>query len=84
MEIYLNYGCLRLSDICYAMDAKEQLERARNIRRAAKGKVTRCTKSVNVLIKAERPVGEVKDALKELKEAYAALVIKHEVYTVLK
>ena len=70
-----------MSDICYAMDPKEQIERARNIRRVAKGKLTRCMISVNVLIEAERPVGDVKDALTELKEAYVALVIKHEDYT---
>ena len=59
----------------------EELEKAKNIRRAAKGRVTRCTKTVNVLIEAERPVQEIKDVLNELKDAYAALVIKHEDYT---
>lgn len=62
-------------------DLKEQVDKAKNIRRAAKGKLTRILKTVNALLGAERPVQEIKDVLKEAKDAYNALVAKHEEYT---
>ena len=46
-----------------ATDTKEQMEKAKNVRRAAKGKFTRSVKTVNVLRDAERPIQEIQEAL---------------------
>ena len=54
------------------------MEKAKNVRRAAKGKFTRSVKTVNVLRYAER---QIQEALKETKDAYKALVAKHDDYT---
>ena len=43
------------------------MEKAKNVRRAAKGCVTRAITTVNTLIEAKRPGEEVRDALKSLK-----------------
>ena len=45
-------------------EAKEQLEKAKNIRRAAKGKLTRVIRTAKVLLGVERPVQEIEDAFK--------------------
>ena len=64
-----------------SVDPKEQIEKAKNVRRAAKGKLTRTLKTVSVLLDAQRPVPEIEVVLQEAKEAYTALVTKHEEYT---
>ncbi|CAB3985843.1 Hypothetical predicted protein, partial [Paramuricea clavata] len=61
-------------------EEKERLEKAKNVRRAAKGKLTRVIRTAKVLIEAERPVQEIEDILKEIKDSYAALIVKHEEY----
>ena len=61
-------------------EAKEQLEKAKNVRRAAKGKLTRVIRTAKVLLGAERPVQEIEDILNEIKDSYAALIVKHEEY----
>ena len=57
------------------------MEKAKNVRRAAKRKFTRSVKTVNVLRYAERPIREIQEALEETKDAYKALVAKHDDYT---
>ena len=37
-----------------SVDPKEQIEKAKNVRRAAKGKLTRTIKTVSVLLDAQR------------------------------
>lgn len=49
--------------------------------KGANGKFTRSVKTVNVLRYAERPIQEIQEALKERKDAYKALVAKHDDYT---
>jgi hypothetical protein len=61
---------------------KERLEKAKNIRRAAKGKLTQVIRTAKVLLGAERPVQEIEDVLKEVKDSYAALIAKHEEYAI--
>jgi hypothetical protein len=63
-------------------EAKERLEKAKNVRRAAKGKLTRIIRTANVLLGAGRPVQEIEDILKEIKDSYAALIVKHEEYAI--
>ena len=57
------------------------MEKAKNVRRAAKGCVTRAITTVNTLIEAKRPGEEVRDALKSLTTSFEALAVKHEDYT---
>ena len=57
------------------------MEKAKNIRRAAKGCVTRAITTVNTLIEAKRPSEEVKDFLRSLTTSFEALAVKHEDYT---
>ena len=56
-------------------------EKAKNVRRAAKGNLTRTLNTGNQLLEAKRPLQEVRDAFQEVKAAYADLVAKHEAYT---
>ena len=57
------------------------MDKAKNVRRAAKGCVTRAITTVNTLVEAKRPSEEVRDALKNLKTSFEALAVKHEDYT---
>ena len=63
-------------------EAKERLEKAKNVRRAARGKLTRVIRTAKALLGAERPVQEIEDVLKEIKDSYAALIVKHEEYAI--
>ena len=56
-------------------------EKAKNVRRAAKGNLTRTLNTGNQLLQAKRPLQEVRDAFHEVKAAHADLVAKHEAYT---
>ena len=59
------------------------MEKAKNVRRAAKGSLTRAMGTVDVLIEAQRPIEEVLDALKSLTTCFESLMDKHEQYTIL-
>ena len=76
MKIYWRWYGLEES-VCNG----EGEERSKNVRRAAKGCVTRAIATVNTLIEAKRPGEEVRDALKSLKTSFEALAVKHEDYT---
>ena len=57
------------------------MEKAKNVRRAAKGNLTRTLNAGKMLIQAKRPSQEVQEALEEIKAAYTDLVSKHEAFT---
>lgn len=57
------------------------MEKAKNVRRAAKGNFTRTLNAGNMLIEAKRPVQEVREAFAEVKATHNDLVAKHETYT---
>ena len=57
------------------------MEKAKNVRRAAKGNFTRTLNAGNMMIEAKRPVKEVREAFAEVKAAHNDLVAKHEAYT---
>ncbi|PFX16886.1 hypothetical protein AWC38_SpisGene18824 [Stylophora pistillata] len=59
---------------------EDELKEAKTIRRNAKATLTRCGKKLTSLLDVERPEGEVRDALKEVREAYDKLITKHEEY----
>ena len=59
----------------------EKIEKAKNIRRAAKNALTRAINSARTLIAAKRPPNEVLEALKDVEKVYGDLVGKHEGYT---
>ena len=56
-------------------------EKAKNVRRAAKGNLTRTLNAGSQLLEAKRPLQEVRDAFQEVKVAHTDLVAKHEAYT---
>ena len=56
-------------------------DKAKNVRRAAKGNLTRTLNAGNQLLVAKRPLEEVRDAFQEVKAAHTDLVAKHEAYT---
>ena len=57
------------------------MEKAKNVRRAAKGNLTRTLNAGKMLIQAKRPSQEVREALEEIKAAYTDLVSKQEAFT---
>lgn len=59
------------------------MEKARNVRRAAKGSITRAIGTVRTLIEAKRPWEEIQSALDGLAKCFEALITKHEDYTLL-
>ena len=59
----------------------EEIEKAKNIRRAAKSALTRAINSARTLIAAKRPPNEVLEALKDVEKVHGDLVAKHEGYT---
>lgn len=59
------------------------MEKAKNVRRAAKGSITRSIGTVNTLIQANRPWEEVQSALDNVAKSFDNLVTKHEEYTLL-
>ena len=61
-------------------DTKDQMEKAKNVRRAAKKNLLDLLK-LNVLRNAEQPIQEIQEALEETKDAYKALVAKHDDHT---
>jgi predicted lipid-binding transport protein (Tim44 family) len=58
-------------------------DKVKNVRRAAKGTLTRAFSAYKELIDAQRPVVEVKEAFDVVKNAYNSLEVKHEEFTVL-
>ena len=56
-------------------------EKVKNVRRAAKGNLTRTLNAGNLLIEAKRPKQELRNAFQEVKAAHTDLVVKHEAYT---
>ena len=46
------------------------MEKAKNVRREAKGNLTRTLNAGKMLIQAKRPSQEVREALEEIKAAY--------------
>ncbi|CAB3985756.1 Hypothetical predicted protein, partial [Paramuricea clavata] len=56
-------------------------DKVKNIRRAAKGTLTRAFIACKNLIDAPRPVVEVKEAFDVVKNAYNGLEVKHEEFT---
>ena len=56
------------------------MEKAKNVRRVAKGILTRTLNAGKMLIQAKRPSQEIREALEELKAAYTDLVSKHEAF----
>jgi hypothetical protein len=58
-------------------------DKVKNVRRAAKGTLTRAFTACKELIDAQRPVVEVKEAFDVVKNAYNSLEVKHEEFTVL-
>ena len=59
----------------------EEIEKAKNIRRAAKSALTRAINSARTLIAATRPPNEVLETLKDVEKVHGHLVAKHEGYT---
>lgn len=59
------------------------MDKARNVRRAAKGTLTRAIGTVNVLIEAKRPWEKTQNALANLSKCFESLLTKHEEYTIL-
>ena len=59
------------------------MDKAKNVRRAAKGTLSRAINVGKELIDAERPVCEVMEAINGVKEAYKSLEVKHEDFTML-
>ena len=57
------------------------MEKAKNVRRAAKSAFTRALNAGQMLLDSTRPLSEVHDAFEELKAAYADLIAKHEEHT---
>ena len=57
------------------------MEKAKHVRRAAKGTLTRTLNAGNMLLEAKRPMQEVREAFEEVKAAHTDLVAKHEAYT---
>ena len=57
------------------------MEKAKNVRRVAKGILTRTLNAEKMLIQAKRPLQEIREALEEIKAAYTDLVSKHEAFT---
>jgi hypothetical protein len=57
------------------------MEKARHVRRAAKGSLTRSIGTVTNLIDAQRSWEEIQNALVGLSKSFEALVVKHEEYT---
>ena len=57
------------------------MEKAKHIRRAAKGTLTRMFNAGNMLLEAKRPMQEVPEAFEEVKAAHTDLVVKREAYT---
>ena len=57
------------------------MEKAKNVRPAAKENFTRTLNAGNMMIEAKRPVKEVREAFAEVKAAHNDLVAKHEAYT---
>ena len=56
-------------------------EKAKNVRRAAKGNLTRMLNAGNQLLETKRQLQEVRDAFQKVKAAHTDLVAKHEAYT---
>ena len=56
-------------------------EQAKNVRRAAKGRLTRCLNTGKQLLDAKRPPKEILEVFAEAKAAFADLSAKHEEYT---
>ena len=52
------------------------MDKAKNVRRAAKGTLSRAINIGKELIDAERPVCEVMEAINGVKEAYKSLEVK--------
>lgn len=59
------------------------MEKARNVRRAAKGSLTRAIGSVNEFIEAGRPWEEIQQSLANVVKAFTSLEEIHEEYTLL-
>ena len=59
----------------------EEIEKAKNIRRAAKSALTRAINQARTLIAATRPPNEVLETLKDVEKVHGHLVAKHEGYT---
>ena len=57
------------------------MEKAKNVRRVAKGNLTRTLNAGKMLIQAKRPSQEIREALEEIKAAYTDLLSKHEAFT---
>jgi len=62
---------------------KAEKDKAKNVRRGAKGSLTRTMNATKVLIEARRSKGEVNEAFEEVKKAHKVLLTKHEEYAVL-
>lgn len=54
--------------------------KAKNVRRVAKGILTRTLNAEKMLIQTKHPSQEIREALKELKATYTDLVSKHEAF----
>ena len=61
----------------------ENLDKVKNVRRAAKGTLTRAINACKELISSNRPVNEVTEVFQGLKGAYKALEGKHDEFTML-
>lgn len=57
------------------------MEKAKHVRRAAKGNLTRTLNAGNMLLEAKRPMQEIREVFEEVKAAHTDLVAKHEAYT---
>ena len=61
----------------------EDVDKAINVRRAAKRTYTRSINGLKELMSQSRPVNEVTDVFQSLKNAYKALEVKHDEFTML-
>lgn len=59
------------------------VNKVKNVRRAAEGTLTRAITAAKELIDAQRSVNEVEQAFEEAKNAHEALAKKHEEFTML-
>lgn len=59
------------------------MDKAKNVRRAAKGTLTRAINAIKELIDSNRPVNKVIELFQSFKSVYQALEAKHDEYTML-
>ena len=60
---------------------EKEVEKAKNVRRAAKSAFTRTMNTTQLLQDAKRPLSEIRDEYEKVKVAHADLIKRREAYT---